>query len=271
MNLLKNIVIPKLSIITINYNNKIGLQTTFDSVFKQSFSDYEYIVIDGESTDGGQQIIETNADKISYWVSEKDSGVYHAMNKGIAKASGEYILFLNSGDHFISDTILNEVSVALDGTEIVYGNIFLVEDASTSWTGVYPDKLSFQHFIDGSLPHPASFIKKILFDRVGYYDESLQICGDWKFFMDAICRYNVGYKHLDKTIAVFYLDGLSSTADSAQIINTEKESIFQKDYPLFIEMYQQLNKLRTVSNYKLINRFASIAKMLGLIKFDFKK
>ena len=261
----------KLSIITINFNNKIGLQETFDSVFKQSFSDYEYIVIDGESTDGSKEIIEANKDKISHWVSEKDGGVYHAMNKAIAKASGEYLLFLNSGDHLINNTILNEVSAALDGTDIIYGNIFLIESVTKSWTGNYPARLSFQHFVEGSLPHPASFIRRTVFDTVGLYDESLQICADWKFFLDAICRFNVSYKHLDKTIAVFYLDGLSSTAGSAQIINTEKQSVFQKEYPLFIEMYQQLNQLNTFRNNKLINRFASIANTLGVIKFDFKK
>ncbi len=262
---------PKLSIITINYNNATGLQKTLNSVFKQTFSDYEYIVIDGESNDGSKEVIKTNADKISYWVSEKDSGVYHAMNKGIKKASGEYLLFLNSGDHLINDTILEEVSATLDGTDIIYGNIFLIENASQSWTGVYPDKLSLQHFITGSLPHPASFIKKILFDRVGYYDENLQICADWKFFLDAICKFNVVYKHLDKTIAVFYLDGLSSTVDSTQKIINEKASVFQKDYPLFIEMYRELNQLSDFRNNKLINLFARIAKRLGLIKIDLKK
>ncbi len=123
----------KLSIITVNFNNATGLQKTFDSVFEQTFKDFEYIIVDGGSTDGSEEIIERNRDKINYWVSEKDKGVYHAMNKGMAKASGDYLLFLNSGDHFKDENILLEVMPELDGTGIVYGNIFLVESLTKSW------------------------------------------------------------------------------------------------------------------------------------------
>jgi glycosyltransferase involved in cell wall biosynthesis len=93
--------IHKLSIITVNLNNIGGLQKTFESVFNQLFSDYEYIVIDGGSTDGSVDIIAQNAIKISYWISERDNGIYHAMNKGIQVSKGEYILFLNSGDSLL--------------------------------------------------------------------------------------------------------------------------------------------------------------------------
>ena len=87
---------PKLSIITINYNNLEGLKKTFESVFMQTYQDFEYIVIDGGSTDGSKEYIAENTDKINHWVSEPDKGVYHAMNKGIVKASGEYLLFIKT-------------------------------------------------------------------------------------------------------------------------------------------------------------------------------
>jgi glycosyltransferase involved in cell wall biosynthesis len=90
---------PKLSIITINYNNLEGLQRTVESVVNQTWQEFEYIVIDGGSTDGSADFIESQSETIDYWVSEPDKGIYNAMNKGIAKASGEYLLFLNSGDH----------------------------------------------------------------------------------------------------------------------------------------------------------------------------
>ncbi|MDR2910496.1 MAG: glycosyltransferase [Bacteroidales bacterium] len=92
----------KLSIITINLNNVAGLQKTIESVVKQTFTDYEYIVIDGGSTDGSADIIKQHANKITYWVSEPDKGIYNAMNKGIRVAKGEYCLFLNSGDWLIN-------------------------------------------------------------------------------------------------------------------------------------------------------------------------
>ena len=95
----------KLTIITINYNNKEGLIKTFESVKKQTWSEFEFFVIDGGSTDGGKELIERNS-QIDYWVSEKDSGVYNAMNKGIRKATGEYVIFMNSGDFFYDEFVL---------------------------------------------------------------------------------------------------------------------------------------------------------------------
>ena len=183
----------KFSIITINLNNDAGLQKTTQSVFGQNFKDFEYIVIDGGSKDGSIALIEANKDRLSYWISEVDSGVYNAMNKGIQKATGEYLLFLNSGDYLMHENILAEVATSLDGTELIYGNVFLIENSQKSWIGFYPAKLSFQHFVDGSLPHPCSFIKKSVFDKVGYYDEGLKIVADWKFFLHAICKFNVTF------------------------------------------------------------------------------
>ena len=256
----------KFSIITINFNHKIGLQKTFDSVFSQTSMDFEYLVIDGQSTDGSKELIEDNVEKISYWISEADSGVYHAMNKGIRKATGEYLLFLNSGDHFINETILETMSTELDETDIVYGDIFLIESDTKSWTGHYPSRVSFQHFVEGSLPHPASFIKRTIFDRVGLYDESLKIVADWKFFLDAICRFNVSYKHIDTTISVFYLNGLSSLEKNQALLQQEKQSVFMKDYPMFVENSHELTKLRAFKNNRAISIFVKAAKTFGWLK-----
>ncbi|RZJ43544.1 MAG: glycosyltransferase, partial [Chryseobacterium sp.] len=98
----------KLTVLTINYNNKEGLIKTFESVRAQTWTEFEFIVIDGGSTDGGKALIEQN-DQIDYWVSEKDSGVYNAMNKGIKKANGDYIIFMNSGDYFYNEFVLEKV------------------------------------------------------------------------------------------------------------------------------------------------------------------
>ena len=255
-----------MTIITINLNNAAGLQKTIDSVFEQSLKDLEYIIIDGGSIDGSNDLIKANANKINYWISEKDTGVYNAMNKGIAKATGEYLLFLNSGDYLIDKNILAEVTKELDGTDIVYGNVFLIESAAISWTGVYPGKLSFQHFVDGSLPHPSSFIKKTVFDKVGYYDESLKIVADWKFFINAICRFNVTYKHINKVISVFYLDGLSSLAANQALMQEEKRAVFLSEYPAFIENSHELTQLRAFKNNRLIVKFTKMAKAIGLLK-----
>ena len=109
-----------LSIITINYNNRDGLQKTIDSVISQSFNDYEWIVIDGDSNDGSREIIEQYCDRFAYWCSEPDSGIYNAINKGLSHATGEYVQFLNSGDWLYSDNILEKAFSIIDGKNDIY-------------------------------------------------------------------------------------------------------------------------------------------------------
>jgi len=111
---------PKLSIITVNLNNAEGLRKTIESVVTQTFTDFEYIIIDGGSTDGSVEIIKLYADKITYWVSEPDKGIYNGMNKGIMVAKGEYCQFLNSGDWLVNENVLKEVFADVD---IVYGDL----------------------------------------------------------------------------------------------------------------------------------------------------
>jgi len=257
---------PKLSIITINLNNATGLQRTMESVFQQTFTDFEYIIMDGGSTDGSRELMEKNAGKLSYWVSEKDRGIYNAMNNGIAHAKGEYVLFINSGDYLINADILQEVVSELDGTGIIYGNVFLVIKPEKSWTGHYPGTLSFHHFVDSSLPHPASFIQRGLFDKVGFYDEKMKIIADWKFFLDAICRFNVSYKHIDKTISVYDHNGLSSMPENQEGIQNEKRAVLENQYPLFMNDIAELKQLRAFRNNPLISKFESFMKAVGLIK-----
>lgn len=221
----------KISIITVNLNNIVGLEKTIASVLEQTYKNFELVIIDGGSSDGSISVIEKYKEQLSFSLSEPDTGVYNAMNKGIKNASGEYLLFLNSGDYFINENILENVSKEIDGTDLIYGNIKLVEPGGKSWTGVYPDKLSFDHFVTGSLPHPASFIKKSLFEKEGLYDENLKICADWKFFLNAVIKHGATYKRINTTIAVFYLDGLSSGKDSELIIAQEKDQVILANYP----------------------------------------
>jgi glycosyltransferase involved in cell wall biosynthesis len=256
----------KLSIVTVNLNNSAGLKLTLDSVTSQTYKDFEYIVIDGGSKDDSLSLLEKYRDQINYCISEPDSGVYQAMNKGIKKATGEYLLFLNSGDHLANEHLIAEIVSELTEIDIIYGNLFLIENEAKSWTAVYPPVLSFQHFMEGSLPHPGSFIKRSVFDRVGFYDETLKIVSDWKFFMDAICRHNVSYRHIDKTIAIFYLNGLSSLATNESKLQSEKKVILKKDYPMFIENSNELVKLRALKKNKLVTNFIKVANIFGKLK-----
>ena len=119
--------IMKLSIITVNLNNCDGLQKTIDSVVSQTFKDFEWIVIDGGSTDGSKELIEQYADHFTYWVSEPDKGIYNAMNKGIRVAKGDYLQFLNSGDYLYDRTTLEKCLLPQNNADVIYGNLYLTD------------------------------------------------------------------------------------------------------------------------------------------------
>lgn len=158
---------PKLSIITINRNNVRGLSHTIASVVAQTSQQFEYLIIDGNSTDGSKEEILRNEKHLAFWCSEPDKGIYHAMNKGIQRARGEYLLFLNSGDILLDKDTIAQVIPALDGTQLVYGNL-VFKGKDTEITQPYPDVLGIDYLFYQSLGHPASFIQKELFKNTPY-------------------------------------------------------------------------------------------------------
>ena len=174
------------------------------SVVNQNYSDFEYIIIDGGSSDNSVDVINKYSDKIDYWVSEPDKGIYNAMNKGIQQAHGEYLLFLNSGDELLGPDSLSSINNFLKVEDIIYTNL-IIKDSQSEYVRKYPEKLSFNYFLSDSLPHPATFIKKSLFERLGNYYEDLKICSDWAFFINAICKYNATFKYYDINLNHFYI------------------------------------------------------------------
>ena len=137
----------KVSIITINYNNQSGLQRTIDSVTSQSFSDIEWIVIDGDSKDGSRELIEKYKKHFAYWVSEHDGGIYQAMNKGVEHASGDWLLFLNSGDWLFDNDVLSKVFDTQHDADILYGDVmYHWPDARGMQLEQKPDSLSLYYF-----------------------------------------------------------------------------------------------------------------------------
>ena len=230
---------PKISIITINYNNRQGLQKTIQSIFCQTYLNYEHIVIDGGSTDGSLDYISKHIDKLSFWSSEKDEGIYSAMNKGIRNSKGEYIIFLNSGDYFFGKASLDQFFMNSNNEDLIYGNLLIEEDNAT-WMKSYPSVLSFSYFLKDTLPHPSTLIKRSLFSIVGLYNEKNRIVSDWEFFVSAICKYNSSYKKVNSTISVFKLDGISSMPKNSDLIELEKNQALQKHFPLFLEDFNKL-------------------------------
>lgn len=260
----------KLSIITVCFNNKKGLVKTLESVEKQVFRDFEFIVIDGGSTDGTNEILSKNQSLFSYWVSEKDNGIYHAMNKGILKAKGEYCLFLNSGDYLADPTVLSDVFLGTDDSDIIYGNIIKVKPHYRRLIK-YPSSLSFYDFYKevAAIHHQASFIKRNLFELYGLYNEELVINADWDFFFRTIIVKKVKTNYVDRIISIYDGTGLSETIDKKNEKRMEgrkyKDDAIRSILPDYIlSDYQKLNLL--------INRKTLFQKIITKISYySFKR
>ena len=216
----------KLSIITINYNHLEGLKKTFQSVKEQIWCDYEWIVIDGGSTDGSKEFIVEHQDCFAYWCSEPDGGVYNAMNKGIVRAQGEYVNFMNSGDTFFDSTSLKRVFAQPRFSDILYGAM-LLPNGELDHSPMMKSDLQWFDFYEHTLPHQASFIRRDLFDRIGLYDESYRIAADWYFFAKAFVWYKVSSDFIPALLARFEGGGLSSNGDQAEVENQRfKKEVF---------------------------------------------
>lgn len=260
----------KLSIITVNLNNKSGLQKTIDSVISQTYKDFEWIIIDGGSTDGSKELIEQYSQYITYWISEPDKGIYNAMNKGIISANSEYLLFLNSGDWLINTNIIEQAFPFMNNADFVYGSLQLVNrDGDIKIWDIPIDSVTGELFLNSTMPHPATFIKKEKLLQYGGYDESYKIAADWKFFMDAILFGNSSLKKMPFVVSVFSEDGISSTQLTQ--VNLERQrgieqtwsNILIDDYKrhkmtrdnelvvLALKVYKTNRYMRTIARYTM--------------------
>ena len=248
----------KLSIITINYNNKKGLHRTFQSVITQSVHDFEWIVIDGGSTDGGAELIEQYADYMSYRVCEPDHGVYEAMNKGIRQAHGEYLLFLNSGDWLYDVKVVENVLPLLKDADIYVGrinsigkdNASMEEQCDFSPEGIL-HKLTFTW-----IPHQASFFKRSVFSEYGLYREDQSIVSDWWAYFRSVVIGNATIAPLPITIANYDTTGISATQRDKAI---REQDHLLSEYPC-IHSYYNFYK----ENFEIISALKS-SKLFYLV------
>jgi glycosyltransferase involved in cell wall biosynthesis len=249
---------PLLSIITINFNNASGLQKTIESVVNQNFDDFEYIVIDGGSSDNSKSIIEKYQSKITYWVSEKDSGIYNAQNKGILKSKGEYCLFLNSGDYLCNSDVFKKVFNKESIADIIYGNMQIDYGNGKIEFGKMPPKITFKQMYIDTLWHPVSFIKRSLFQTYGLYNEKYKMVADYDFFFNVIVMKSVSSQYIDMDISVFNMEGVSSLATNKENEQQERKMVIQSYLPPLVIEYAENLKLimppkRTVLQ-RLINK-----------------
>lgn len=271
----------KLSIVTINYNNAEGLRKTLSSVAAQTYHDIEHIIVDGGSTDDSVDVIKEYARGVEetrelvnegirvIWSSERDKGIYNAMNKGIRKATGDYIQILNSGDLLAAPDVTERMVLKLDelmkervnggSVTILYGNM-VKKDYTTGKTlgksGVV--EYSLRNYYSSTMNHDCCYIRRDMFDKYGLYDENLKIVSDWKWFLQAIGLGNVKPKYVDIDVTIFDASGVSET--NLELRNKERRQVLEEllppavlaDYDTHAFEIEQMNRLRRRHMYGLV-------------------
>jgi glycosyltransferase involved in cell wall biosynthesis len=221
---------PFFSIITINYNNHKGLEKTINSVIAQTFTNYEFLIIDGGSSDNFHEIIKKYGSKISLCISEKDKGIYDAQNKGINRAKGEYLIFMNSGDCFAENNTLDKVyefMALYTGHSIYYGNTHLVDEDGTKRFLAPPEVLDMNFFYLATLNHQSCFIHRSLFARYGLYNLQYKIGADYDFFFKVFLNEPHAYVYMNEVISDYENYGTSANTKFFDLIVKERKLIQQ--------------------------------------------
>lgn len=246
-----------ISIITINRNNKAGLKQTVQSVAIQESKDFEYIIVDGASTDGSTDVIQeySNINNLR-WISEPDTGIYNAMNKGILMATGEYVLMLNSGDSFTNQHVIGELISGIkdnDFPDILFGNTIKTWPNGKKKKSIHQNNdFSMMTFYLGTIDHVGTCIRRSLFSQFGMYDESLKICSDWAWFMKTIVFGNIKPIHINLDTIYFDMTGISeSGGQNRQLIMDERRKTLQNtlvpsilsDYDYWGKEYRMIQRL----------------------------
>ena len=201
----------KLTIVTINYNNGSGLRRTLKSVKRQGVRVSEHIIVDGGSDDNSWLAWKKEKTESTLWISEKDGGIYDAMNKGARLATGEYLMFLNSGDIFYSDSSVKFIMRHLSGNELIYGDIAVVRDGRLKRirsTSRIEYSMHYQHDLP---PQPATVYRKSLIEEKGYFDTSYKVASDVKLISSVCMNPNVRYCYIDAVLTIFDETGVSSS------------------------------------------------------------
>ena len=270
----------QLSIISVNYNNAEGLKRTLDSVASQTYQEFEHIIIDAASTDGSMDVIHEYEQKLHIthstihllWSSEKDKGIYDGMNKGIKKATGEYLYFLNSGDVFAADDVVAQIVDLLDGSDIIvgrvnrgangriYGQTALVNEQDLSLYNMYLHGINHQ----SAIVH-----RSIQLDHL--YDATLKIGADWKFFVETIVLGGAKVKFVDKIFANYDVSGVSS--NTAQLRQERKKIMVDilperiaRDYLTIAPYYYEVTRVKWLLEhpfwYKLYRGMTTFGRKL---------
>ena len=270
----------KISIITINFNNADGLRKTLDSVAEQTYQEFEHIIVDGGSTDASVDFIRdyerTIANRQSpisiIWSSEPDKGIYDAMNKGVARATGDYLLFLNGGDVMVSNSVICDVYPYLCESDFVIGRTyFSVNGIRVGQSPLLTEReMSMYYMYLKGINHQSAFIKRTLL-RERPYDTSVKINADWLFFVQSIIFHSASVKFVNLFFVEFDQTGLSS---NTQAVVEERKEVLQRilperisrDYIQIVPYYYEVIRvqwlLRHPFCYKIYRAFTTLCRKL---------
>lgn len=230
----------KITIITVCLNIVDTIRRTCDSIVKQTFRDFQWIVVDGASTDGTLDILKEYTSRIDIFISEPDSGIYNAMNKGIKLAEGEYLLFLNGGDKLTNNEVLDNIVGKLSYYPIITCNLNIINHNGKKDFTWHPK--SNEDFYNNTLPHNSTFILKQLFEKYGFYDENLKICADREFFVKTIVKHKIKYLTCNIDCSDFYTDGISCSNSETLLLNNREINhryywwrLFKEEHPRFAD------------------------------------
>jgi len=230
----------KFSIITVCFNEVAHIRETCESVVEQSCVDFEWIVIDGASTDGTLEILKEYRDRIEILISEPDSGIYNAMNKGIAGATGQYLIFMNGGDWFADKDVLSLVAMA-PKKDFIFGDV-LLDQGSKKSISLSPTILSRQYLMTHGIPHQACFFKRTLFEKYGNYDEKFRISSDYELIVRFLYKYHSTFFHISQVVSVMNRDGISCNSNFRKVRKLEAHKIRKKYFSIWYWMLPQAIK-----------------------------
>lgn len=224
----------KVSVITVCYNCESDIENTLKSVIHQTYSDFEYIIIDGNSTDNTLEVIKQYSDNLDYIVSESDNGIYNAMNKGLDICSGDYVLFVNCGDQLFNERVLENLISKTNGQDIIYGDLILDFANGVQTRVTQPAVVNKYYFIYQTILHPASLVKRSVFQLYGKFREDYLISGDFEFFLRVVFKPDVSLIYLSSVISVFDMNGISNDPKTFRLRQRDRLRI-QKEYlPFFL-------------------------------------
>ncbi|MEI8389452.1 MAG: glycosyltransferase family 2 protein [bacterium] len=252
----------KFSIITVCKNSEKSIENAILSVINQTYKNFEYIIIDGVSTDNTLNIVNKYSDKISTIISEPDNGLYDAMNSGIKHATGDYLFFLNSDDQFLHENILKLVAENAEDSqaEVIYGDIAVLNKQTGTICIQKHNKFNKIYLMKNTPCQPGCFYKKSAFSKYGNFDTNYKIVSDHEWFLRVFLEHKIESKYLGFPINIFNIGGLSTNINQQEKLTLERNNMLDKYFTKFQRLSYEFisKKCRSLSVMPVISNLLDI-------------